>query len=71
MDSILLNEREFLRAAVSRMGGTAAMFVYGLSPVSGIGVFRVPKNGNARNQNPPAMQARQQPLCLGAGGGDL
>ncbi len=58
-------------AAVSRMGGTAAMFVYGLLPVEGIGGFRVPKNGNARNQNPPAMRVRQQPPYLGAGGGDL
>ena len=31
-------------------------FLYGIYPVECIGVFRVPKNENARNQNPPALR---------------
>ena len=31
-------------------------FNYGIYPVEGIGVFRVPKNGNARNKKPPALR---------------
>ena len=30
--------------------------VYGIYPVEGIGVFRVPKNGDARNKKPPALR---------------
>ena len=29
---------------------------YGIYPVEGIGVFRVPKNGDARNKKPPALR---------------
>ena len=31
-------------------------FCYGIYPVEGIGVFRVPKNGDARNKKPPALR---------------
>lgn len=31
-------------------------FYYGIYPVEGIGVFRVPKNGDARNKKPPALR---------------
>lgn len=31
-------------------------FDYGIYPVEGIGVFRVPKNGDARNKKPPALR---------------
>lgn len=31
-------------------------FIYGIYPVEGIGVFRVPKNGDARNKKPPALR---------------
>ena len=31
-------------------------FAYGIYPVEGIGVFRVPKNGDARNKKPPALR---------------
>ena len=31
-------------------------FSYGIYPVEGIGVFRVPKNGDARNKKPPALR---------------
>lgn len=31
-------------------------FFYGIYPVEGIGVFRVPKNGDARNKKPPALR---------------
>ena len=34
----------------------AAVFIYGIYPVEGIGVFRVPKNGDARNKKPPALR---------------
>ena len=34
----------------------AARFYYGIYPVEGIGVFRVPKNGDARNKKPPALR---------------
>ena len=37
--------------AVSRLS-----FDYGIYPVEGIGVFRVPKNGDARNKKPPALR---------------
>ena len=33
-----------------------------LEPVEHIGVFRVPKNGDVRNKNPPAMRVVQQAL---------
>ena len=33
-----------------------AGFFYGIYPVEGIGVFRVPKNGDARNKKPPALR---------------
>lgn len=33
-----------------------AVFYYGIYPVEGIGVFRVPKNGDARNKKPPALR---------------
>ena len=33
-----------------------AAFFYGIYPVEGIGVFRVPKNGDARNKKPPALR---------------
>lgn len=33
-----------------------ADFFYGIYPVEGIGVFRVPKNGDARNKKPPALR---------------
>ncbi|WP_412319311.1 hypothetical protein [Gallintestinimicrobium sp.] len=32
------------------------LFYYGIYPVEGIGVFRVPKNGDARNKKPPALR---------------
>ena len=32
------------------------IFIYGIYPVEGIGVFRVPKNGDARNKKPPALR---------------
>lgn len=32
------------------------VFFYGIYPVEGIGVFRVPKNGDARNKKPPALR---------------
>lgn len=32
------------------------VFRYGIYPVEGIGVFRVPKNGDARNKKPPALR---------------
>ena len=31
-------------------------FCYGIYPVEGIGVFRVPKNRDARNKKPPALR---------------
>lgn len=31
-------------------------YSYGIYPVEGIGVFRVPKNGDARNKKPPALR---------------
>ena len=34
----------------------AGAFIYGIYPVEGIGVFRVPKNGDARNKKPPALR---------------
>ena len=40
-------------------GGASAhpfFTVYGIYPVEGIGVFRVPKNGDARNKKPPALR---------------
>lgn len=33
-----------------------SLFCYGIYPVEGIGVFRVPKNGDARNKKPPALR---------------
>lgn len=33
-----------------------AFSCYGIYPVEGIGVFRVPKNGDARNKKPPALR---------------
>ncbi len=33
-----------------------SVFNYGIYPVEGIGVFRVPKNGDARNKKPPALR---------------
>lgn len=33
-----------------------SFFIYGIYPVEGIGVFRVPKNGDARNKKPPALR---------------
>ena len=32
------------------------VFIYGIYPVEGIGVFRVLKNGDARNKKPSALQ---------------
>ena len=32
------------------------LFHYGIYPVEGIAVFRVPKNGDARNKKPPALR---------------
>ena len=43
-------ERTILHLAVVRS------FYYGIYPVEGIGVFRVPKNGDARNKKPPALR---------------
>ena len=39
-----------------RMFAERAFFCYGIYPVEGIGVFRVPKNGDARNKKPPALR---------------
>ena len=36
--------------------GHLSVFYYGIYPVEGIGVFRVPKNGDARNKKPPALR---------------
>ena len=36
--------------------GFRHLFYYGIYPVEGIGVFRVPKNGDARNKKPPALR---------------
>lgn len=41
---------------VWKSSGTAVLLVYGIYPVEGIGVFRVPKNGDARNKKPPALR---------------
>ena len=38
------------------IGNCEAGFYYGIYPVEGIGVFRVPKNGDARNKKPPALR---------------
>lgn len=35
---------------------TGEVLFYGIYPVEGIGVFRVPKNGDARNKKPPALR---------------
>ena len=49
-----------LRAGVlihdNRMLAERAFYCYGIYPVEGIGVFRVPKNGDARNKKPPALR---------------
>ena len=44
-----------LRAAVEKTTDPE-VFHYGIYPVEGIGVFRVPKNGDARNKKPPALR---------------
>ena len=36
----------------NRMLAERAFYCYGIYPVEGIGVFRVPKNGDARNTKP-------------------
>lgn len=38
------------------MHALRAFYCYGIYPVEGIGVFRVPKNGDARNKKPPALR---------------
>lgn len=38
------------------MGSIPVFLSYGIYPVEGIGVFRVPKNGDARNKKPPALR---------------
>ena len=40
----------------NRMFAERAFYCYGIYPVEGIGVFRVPKNGDARNKKPPALR---------------
>lgn len=40
----------------NRMIAERAFYYYGIYPVEGIGVFRVPKNGDARNKKPPALR---------------
>ena len=40
----------------NRMLAERAFCCYGIYPVEGIGVFRVPKNGDARNKKPPALR---------------
>ena len=40
----------------ARMCQGTFFFIYGIYPVEGIGVFRVPKNGDARNKKPPALR---------------
>ena len=40
----------------NRMLAERAFYCYGIYPVEGIGVFRVPKNGDARNKKPPALR---------------
>lgn len=52
------NEKELPSGTfpVWKSSGTAVLLVYGIYPVEGIGVFRVPKNGDARNKKPPALR---------------
>ena len=38
------------------LDASSFLFYYGIYPVEGIGVFRVPKNGDARNKKPPALR---------------
>ena len=41
---------------IPKEGAAAQVIYYGIYPVEGIGVFRVPKNGDARNKKPPALR---------------
>ena len=43
-------------SAMEKNSMRQAHFCYGIYPVEGIGVFRVPKNGDARNKKPPALR---------------
>lgn len=60
-------EQQAVQVNISKKTRTAAgapqiqkrlwlFFYYGIYPVEGIGVFRVPKNGDARNKKPPALR---------------
>ena len=56
-DNRMLAERAFYCFIHdNRMLAERAFYCYGIYPVEGIGVFRVPKNGDARNKKPPALR---------------
>lgn len=58
----LYNTNKFLsvyslvKVAAWQSSNIGCFFSYGIYPVEGIGVFRVPKNGDARNKKPPALR---------------
>lgn len=52
IEPILLSEKKAPQPIQERLW----CFYYGIYPVEGIGVFRVPKNGDARNKKPPALR---------------
>ena len=51
---LALDENEYKHKTLKKE--TMSLFYYGIYPVEGIGVFRVPKNGDARNKKPPALR---------------
>lgn len=46
----------FWRKMSGQFQSELPILFYGIYPVEGIGVFRVPKNGDARNKKPPALR---------------
>ena len=55
-DNLRNSRSVFLIVHDNRMLAERAFYCYGIYPVEGIGVFRVPKNGDARNKKPPALR---------------
>ena len=55
-DSVIFQVRILVALLQTPKENSSGVFVYGIYPVEGIGVFRVPKNGDARNKKPPALR---------------
>ena len=54
--NLFLEDRGYILFMTIECSKSVHFIVYGIYPVEGIGVFRVPKNGDARNKKPPALQ---------------